>query len=209
MTIEEMVTVFRHLPDGRKRLLLEHEYGIEDEVQVTKQPNIYRNILSIIATYIDLSTFGRLKQVCTDFNRYLVEYHELTKIRRYYDGNGSDPVPVQEMTNMFPACAMRLKRLLERVLGKELECEPTVAVRLRAQKFHTRLPWWHITREACVRYPFGYICKGSEAKKPRGHIFQLNPMECFVINYGCAYLLAVKKMTSTQKEDKKRWAKMI
>ena len=53
LTVEEMVTVFRHLDDGKKRTLLKREYG-GDAIQVTKSPTIYRDVLSIIALHINL-----------------------------------------------------------------------------------------------------------------------------------------------------------
>ena len=118
--------------------------------------------------------------------------------------DGDRMAPVVEMTNMFPACAMRLKYLLEHALGKTIECESIMEVRIRAQKFRTRLPWWHINGNAVVCFPYGYICKYNEPKKPRGHIFQLNPKDYFIIQYGSAYL-----MSPEQKEVKKRLVNMI
>lgn len=206
MSIEEMVTVFRHLDDKRKRLLLEHEYG-HDEVQVTKVPSIYRDILSVIAKYIDLPTFGRLKQSCKAFNQYLVEYRELATIRRYYAGDG--PLPLVQMIRMFKACAMRLKRQLEAMVNREVQCESLSLVAIRYEQLRTRLPWWDIKHVAQVRYPYGYICKTNEAKKPLGHIFQLNPLDCFRFENNWIYLIPIRTMTTAQKEERKRLTTMI
>ena len=155
-----------------------------------------------------MPTFGRLKQTCSDFNRYLVEFHELVKIRQYYETDEMNP-PLQAMETMFPACAMRLKHQLERVVGKEIDCDSVHSVQIRYDQFCSRRsPWWHIGATVQVKYPFGYICKKNEPKKPRGHIFQSNPMDCFTVIFGFPLLTSVKRMTEEQKKIRKRLIKL-
>ncbi len=210
MTIEEMVTVFTYLPDAKKRALMTHEFGTVDTVFVSSTPSIYRDILSIIERHIDLPTFGRLKRVCRDFNRYLENYHELVEIRNYYSyGIIHIDYIMPSMERMFPACAKRLQYLLEQALGTEVRVENMTSVCMRALQMHSRFAWWHIWygNTVQVKYPMGLICK--EPKKPMDHIFQEDPLQCFDLTKGYLNTRNVRNMTSEQRAIREKLIKMI
>ncbi len=203
----EMLNVFQRFNAVKKRAVLQSVISADELIAVSLAPSAFRDVLTIIVRFVDLRTFSRLKQVCQDFNRYLSEYPALIKIRKFYERE-QDVLPddiIQCMEEMFKPCAIRLVQMIQFQSTFSIEWD-SIAVVADRSAFSRRNSWWHIRRVAQIHYPCGLICKDG---KPRGHIFQKDPMTCFTVSGGSVRLKYLTRSTRAEKEEKKKYKKVL
>jgi hypothetical protein len=203
----EMLHVFQRFNAVKKRAVLQSVISPDELIAVSLAPSAFRDVLTIIVKFVDLRTFARLKQVCQDFNRYLPEYPALTKIRKFYERE-QELLPneiIQCMEEIFKPCAIRLVQMIQSQCNFSIEWD-NIAVVADRSAFSRRNSWWHIRRVAQIHFPGGLICKNG---KPRGHIFQRDPMSCFTVSSGCVRLKKLTRSTRAEKEEKKKYKRVL
>ena len=203
----EMFHVFQRFNVVKKRTVLQSVISVDEMVAVSLAPSVFRDILSIIIKFVGLQTFARLKQVCQDFHRYLSEYPALTKIRKFYEREQDTLTQeiIQCMEEMFKPCAMRLIRFLRVHSTFSIEHGDLGILEYRSL-VNRRNTWWRINHIGHVHYPSGLICKDG---KPRGHVFQRDPMSCFTVSDGSVRLKRLTRSTRAEKEEKKKYRSVL
>ena len=88
---DDLWALFNSLESSTKKQLLLSHYDIKDEnkeIKVYNDPLLFRDVLQIVVEYIDIQSFGRIKQCCKTFNTKLKEHPKVARVFRAYNEEG-------------------------------------------------------------------------------------------------------------------------
>lgn len=233
LTDDECVIVFEKLSRAKKKQLLEVAFP-SLEVFVYQESRTFRDVLTLIAVFVDLPTFFRLKQCCRVFRDTLCTPRVARRIQHYMvDPTEELSAPVSEMRDSFEFYVRRLIHLLQ--LSKSampftvdpMFNDPPETANSHLVK-HESIPRfmatvqssssrrWFVVENVCrISYPHGLICKDDGPVIPRGHIFDDNVLDCFTLDAtrsrwnGGVHIKHARTMSKSDRERSKVYAALL
>lgn len=169
LTSTECDAAFSCLGVVEKRRALE---SISDgnTIQVHRDTNLFRDVVTVMAPYLDIQTWGRLRSTCKTFNLALEVHPHVREIRAMLEHGGTlDADTLRPLvTPMHRAYLFRMLLDIRSAFG-DMDIQ---AEFMSARQFYTMTrKWYNIPFSGGkVLFPWGYIC--NSAGKPVGNIFR-------------------------------------
>lgn len=179
---DECLIVFKRLKRSERQQALSLFFTEFIQVYISEQ--LFKDVIHILSKYIDLQTWGRLRQVCKLFNRQLKSYPCTDKFVLFFPRVKWLCLWIKG--NVYPDFDMKIYE--NEVLG----------LKTRLNNQSTNIDWFHVLKKFKIAYPFGFITSGDN--KARANLFDPNIHNLIVLTkYGNFDLKTYDQMTKEER----------
>lgn len=171
--------IFNSLSPPEKQALLSQlsNYDQLCESNAEKDPLLFKDVVTLLSSYLDYNDYTALKLSCGTFYRRLGYYPPFARLRRFYDNCLTEETPLFLMIRCFKQGVFDYVKRMYLETGTRLTVDLVIFSDIPLTKKYFKIG------PAMVHYPTGLLLKSSDGNisrtNPRGQIYQEVPSDTF------------------------------